>query len=70
MVATFIAAAVLSVLGKKGHSPYVEWLGYALFLVGVFLYASWRREIVRLHRGRVLDREAKTLDETGPSADQ
>ena len=70
LVATFIAAAILSGVGKQEHSPWVEWVGYALFLASVFLYATWRREAIGRHRGRVLDREAKTPDETGTSADQ
>jgi hypothetical protein len=70
LVGTFIVAAVLSGVGRQEHSPFVEWLGYACFLVGVCIYVSWRREIVRLQRGRVLDREAKTPDETGTGTDQ
>jgi hypothetical protein len=70
LVGTFIVAAVLSGVGRKEHSPFVEWLGYAFFLVGVCVYVSWRRETVRLQRDRVLDREAKTPDETGTGSDQ
>jgi hypothetical protein len=70
LVGTFIVAAILSGIGKQDHSPFVEWLGYAFFLVGVFIYVTWRREVIRLRRGRVLDREAKTPDETGTGSDQ
>jgi type VI protein secretion system component VasK len=63
MVATFAAAAVLSVVGNKDGSPFVRWLSFALFITGVFLFASWRR-------ASVLDREAKTSDETRTSPDQ
>jgi hypothetical protein len=70
LVGTFVVAAVLSGVGKQEHSPFVEWLGYAFFLAGVFGYVSWRREIGRLRRDRVLDREAQTPDETGTGSDQ
>jgi O-antigen/teichoic acid export membrane protein len=63
MVAAFAAAAALSVVGNKDDSPLVRWLSFALFIVGVFLFASWRR-------ARVLDREAKTPDETRTGPDQ
>ena len=60
LIAALIVAAVLNVVGMKEHSPFVGWLSFAFFLVGVFLYAWWRREVVRRRRARVLDREAKT----------
>ena len=65
LIAALVVAAVLNVVGMKEHSRFVGWLSFAFFLVGVFLYVGWRREVVRLRRARVLakevlDREAQT----------
>jgi hypothetical protein len=75
LIAALIAAAVLNVVGTKEHSRFVGWLSFAIFLAGVFLYVRWRREVIRLRRARVLDREAKTSqskdpDETRTGTDQ
>jgi hypothetical protein len=75
LIATLILAAVLNVVGMKEHSRFVAWLSFACFLAGVFLYAGWRREVLRRRRARVLDREAQTTrpetyDETGTRTDQ
>ena len=66
LILTLVAAAVISVIGKKADSALIGWVSFALFLVGVFLYFAWRRAVA----GRVFDREAKTTDETGPRPDQ
>jgi hypothetical protein len=75
LIAALILAAVLNVAGMKANSRFVSWLSFACFLVGVFLYAWWRREVLRRRRARVLDREAQTTrpethDETGTRTDQ
>jgi hypothetical protein len=75
LIAALILAAVLNVVGMKEHSRFVSWLSFACFLVAVFLYAGWRREVLRRRRARVLDREAKTPasetpNETGTRTDQ
>jgi hypothetical protein len=75
LIAALIVAAVLNVVGMKEHSRFVGWLSFAVFLVGVFLYAGWRREVLRRRRARVLDREAQTTEsetpnETGTRTDQ
>jgi Flp pilus assembly protein TadB len=71
LIAALIAAAVANVVGMKAHSRFVDWLSVVFFIAGVFLYAWWRREVLRRRRARVLDREAKTAsDETRSSPDQ
>jgi len=75
LIAALILAAALNVVGMKEHSRFVGWLSFACFLVGVFLYAGWRREVLRHRRARVLDREAQTPAseapyETGTRTDQ
>ncbi len=70
LIATLAAAAVLSVVGNKEHSPFLGWLSFACFLVGVFLYLSWRREVAQARRATVFNREAKTSDETRTGPDE
>ncbi|MGZ4290927.1 MAG: hypothetical protein ACXVQZ_09965 [Gaiellaceae bacterium] len=75
LIAALVVAAVLNVAGTKAHSRLVGWLSFAVFLGGIFLYVWWRREVIRLRRARVLDREAKTSlpddpDETRTGPDQ
>jgi hypothetical protein len=75
LIAALILATVLNVVGMKEHSRFLGWLSFAFFLVGVFLYAGWRREVLRRRRARVLDREAQTPVsetpyETGTRTDQ
>jgi hypothetical protein len=70
LIAALVAAAALNVLGMKAGSPFVGWLSFACFIVAVFFYAWWRRELMRVRRARVLDREAKTSDETRTGPDQ
>ena len=69
LIGMLALAAVISVIGNKTHSPFVNWLGFAVFICAVFLYGTWRRTVLKERRGRVFDREAKT-DETRTRADQ
>ena len=62
-------AAVISYAGTSTKSPFLGWLGFAVFLVAVFIYATWRKAVRDERAARVFDREAKT-DETGTRADQ
>jgi len=64
-----VLAAILSVVGKKADSPWIGWLSFAIFLVAIAFYFTWRRA-VHVGHTRVLDREAETPDETGPRPDQ
>ena len=66
LILTLVAAAIISVVGKKADSPLIGWVAFALFIVGVALYFAWRRAVA----ARVFDREAKTTDETGARPDQ
>jgi len=66
LILTLVAAAIISVVGKKADSPLIGWLSFALFIAGVALYFAWRRAVA----ARVFDREAKTTDETGARPDQ
>ena len=70
LIAVLVVAAVLSVVGNKTNSPFLGWLSFAAFLVGVFLYFSWRRELRARRRATVFDHEAKTSDETRAGPDQ
>jgi uncharacterized membrane protein YfcA len=70
LIGTLAAAAVISVVANKAHSPFIGWLGFAVFLCALVLYVSWRRAALRERRGKVFDREAKTSDETGTRSDQ
>ena len=70
MIVLLVVAAVLSVVGKKTHDPWIGWQSLAAFLGAVFLYVDWRRRLAARRRAAtVLDREAKT-DETGTRADE
>ena len=66
LILTLVAAAIISVVGKKADSPLIGWVSFALFIVAVALYFAWRRAVA----ARVFDREAKTTDETGARPDQ
>ena len=70
LVVALAVAAVISVVGKKADSPLVGWLSFAVFLVALVVYVSWRRAALRERRARVFDREAKTTDETRARPDQ
>jgi hypothetical protein len=43
MIGLLVAAAVLSVIGKKENAPWIGWLSFVAFLGAVFLYIDWRR---------------------------
>ena len=70
LIAALAIAAVISVIGNKAHSAFIGWLSFVVFLCALVLYVSWRRAALRERRGRVFDREAKTIDETGTRSDQ
>ena len=70
LVLVLVAAAILSVVGKKADSPFVGWLSFAVFLCALVLYVGWRRTALQERRARVFDREAKTPDETRTRTDQ
>jgi len=69
LIAVLVAAAAVSVVANKTGSSSVGWLGFALFLCALALYARWRRAALAERRGRVFDREAKT-DEAGARTDR
>jgi uncharacterized membrane protein YfcA len=69
LVLVLVAAAVLSVVGKKADSPFVGWLSFAVFLCALVLYVTWRRAALQERRARVFDRESKT-DEARTRTDQ
>jgi uncharacterized membrane protein YfcA len=69
LIGALVVAGVLSVVGKKSHSPVVGFVSVAAFLCAVGLYFAWRRAALRERRARVFDREAKT-DETRTRPDQ
>jgi len=70
LIATLVAAGVVSIVAKKADSAFVGWLSVALFFCAVVLYANWRRAALRERRARVFDREAQTTDETRARPDQ
>jgi uncharacterized membrane protein YfcA len=70
LIGTIAVAGVLSVLGSKTGSAFISWLSFAVFLVCVFLYFSWRQEVRKTRTDRVFDREAKTPNETRASPDE
>ena len=69
LIGLLVIAAVISYAGTSTKSPFLGWLGFAVFLVAVFIYATWRKAVRDERAARVFDREAKT-DETGTRADQ
>jgi uncharacterized membrane protein YfcA len=70
LIVVLAAAAVLSVVGNKLHSPFLGWVSFAVFLGALTLYVTWRRAAIKERRGKVFDREAKTTDETRTRPDQ
>jgi len=66
LLVLLVVAAAVSVVGKKANSPWVGWASFAIFIVAVAVYFRWRQVV----RARVLDREAKTADETRTGPDQ
>jgi hypothetical protein len=69
VIGLVVVAAAVSFAGTRAGSPFLGWLGFAVFLVAVFAYGSWRMAVRRERAARVFDREAKT-GETGTGADQ
>ena len=70
LILMLAAAAVVSAVGNRAHSRFVNWLGLAIFLCALVLYVTWRRTALAERRGRVFDREAKTDHETRTRSDQ
>jgi len=70
LIVVLVVAAVISVVGKKTHSPFVGWLSFAIFLGALALYVTWRRTAIGERRARVFDPEAKTTDEDRTRTDQ
>ena len=66
LLALLVVAAVVSVIGKKAGSTWIGWVSFAVFLVAVGVYFRWRQAV----RATVLDRQAKTRDETRAGPDQ
>jgi cytochrome oxidase assembly protein ShyY1 len=60
MIAALAVAGVLSVVGKKEDSPFVQWLSFAFFLVAVYCYFQWRRA---LHNVREADEARARTDQ-------
>jgi uncharacterized membrane protein YfcA len=69
LIGLVVVAAVVSFVGSRTGSHIVSWLGFAVFLGAVCLYAVWRRTISQERAARVFDREAKT-NETRTRPDQ
>jgi uncharacterized membrane protein YfcA len=70
LIGVLALAAVVSLVGNKTGSAFVNWLGFAIFLCALVLYLTWRRTVLLERRARVFDREAKTTDETRARPDQ
>ncbi len=70
LIVVLVVAAVLSVVGKKSHSPLVGWMSFAVFLGALALYVTWRRTAIAERRARVFDSEAETTDEDRARTDQ
>lgn len=70
LIALVAVAAIVNAVGTHTGNALVSWLGFAIFLCAVFVYAAWRRR-VRAERaaGTGFDREAKTR-EAGTRADR
>ena len=56
LIALLVVAAAVSVIAKKADSPWLGWLSFAFFMVGVAVYFRWRAAV----RAKVFDQEAKT----------
>ena len=53
LIGVLALAAVISVVGNKADSPWIGWLSFAVFLVGLCLYVSWRRAALNERRSRI-----------------
>jgi Flp pilus assembly protein TadB len=69
LIAVLALAAVISVIGNKADSPWIGWLSFAVFLVGLCLYVSWRRAALNERRSRIRT-EDRPGDETRTRTDQ
>jgi hypothetical protein len=69
LIAVLALAAVISVIGNKADSPWIGWLSFAVFLVGLCLYVSWRRAALHERRSRIRT-EDRPGDETRTRTDQ
>jgi hypothetical protein len=69
LIAILLVAAVVTTVGNRTGSALVGWLGFAVFLCGIAVYARWRRAALAERRARVFDRKAKT-GEAGTRADR
>jgi Flp pilus assembly protein TadB len=69
LIAVLALAAVISVIGNKADSPWIGWLSFAVFLVGLCLYVSWRRAALKERRSRIRT-EDRPGDETRTRTDQ
>jgi peptidoglycan/LPS O-acetylase OafA/YrhL len=69
LIAVLALAAVISVIGNKADSPWIGWLSFAVFLVGICLYVSWRRAALNERRSTIRT-EGRPDDETRTRPDQ
>ena len=69
LIGVLALAAVISVIGNKADSPWIGWLSFAVFLVGLCLYVSWRRAALNERRSRIRA-EDPAGDETRTRTDQ
>jgi Flp pilus assembly protein TadB len=69
LIGVLALAAVISVIGNKADSPWIGWLSFAVFLVGICLYVSWRRAALRERRSTIRT-EDQPGDETRTRTDQ
>jgi hypothetical protein len=69
LIGVLALAAVISVIGNKADSPWIGWLSFAVFLVGLCLYVSWRRAALNERRSRIRA-EGRAGDETRTRTDQ
>ena len=69
LIAVLALAAVISVIGNKADSPWIGWLSFAVFLVGLCLYVSWRRAALNERRSTIRT-EDQAGDETRTRTDQ
>jgi len=69
LIGVLALAAVISVIGNKADSPWIGWLSFAGFRVGLCLYVSWRRAALNERRSRIRP-EDQAGDETRTRTDQ
>jgi hypothetical protein len=69
LIGVLALAAVISVIGNKADSPWIGWLSFAVFLVGLCLYVTWRRAALNERRTRIRTEE-QAGDETRTRTDQ